>query len=120
MLISRGFGILVPVIPLVYLSAALAFVALIDKTECLYFSFGFALALSSATLWLLGKRLNRPSDKVLIDSETNEKAVVKERVVKKNKHSLFWIPMHWFAVLVGILAILFTILHFMVKQQSTG
>lgn len=126
MLISRGFGILVPVIPLVYLSAALAFLALIEKAEYLYFSFGFAMALTSATLWLLGKKVNSPSEKVLIDPETNKESVVSEVAVKKkkkkkkNKHTLFWIPMHWFAFPAGILAILFTILHFMIKQHGTG
>jgi len=105
-------GILVPVIPLVYLPEALTFIMLIEKAEYLYFSFTVAMVFTSATLWLLGKKFSSASDKVLIDPETNQ-----EVIIKKNKHTFFWIPMHWFAVPAGILAILFGIVHFMLKEQ---
>lgn len=58
----------------------------------------FALVLSGVISWFLGKRLNKPNDRNLIDKETGE-----EVILKKAKHKLFFIPMeYWGPILIGI------------------
>ncbi len=86
--------------------ALLALIFGLDKPELIYFGTGLAMAASAITIWEIGTRLNRAPDKKLIDPETNEE------IVFKNKHTLFWVPMQWFAIPVSIIAILSISLHF--------
>ncbi len=63
---------------------------------------GFVLALAAmaAMLWWVGRRINDPAlDKVLIDPETGEQV----RLAKR--HTLFWIPVQWYAFAPAIMAV---------------
>lgn len=97
MIVWQGFGFLVVLIPIVFLGVIGATTA----THHMTYSIEVALILSAITLWFLGKKLNGAPGKVLIDPETNEE------VVFKNKHTFFWIPMEWFAIVLAILAVAF-------------
>ena len=95
MLIWSGWGILV--IPI---AAAVSFVgaglsSLVNLSPQVGVYLGCVLA--SAPIWYVGSRLNRPVP--------GYHPRTGERVVYKNQHTLFWIPMQYYAFIVGILAI---------------
>ena len=48
--------------------------------------------ITAALLWWLGKRLNSAPGRELVDPKTGE------RLVLRRRHSLFWIPMQWWAI----------------------
>ena len=59
-----------------------------------------ALLLASAfVIWWFGKRLESRPGKELMDPQTQEKVILKER------HTIFWMPLHYFAVVVAAFAI---------------
>ena len=107
MIIWQGLGILVVFIPVAYLVAVLGIVFGLQKPELIYLGTAFAMALSTFTIWSMGKKLNNSEGKVLIDPETNEKITI------KNKHSLFWIPMQWFAIPALLLTLIAIGFHFL-------
>ncbi len=95
MIVWQGFGFLVALIPIIFIGGINA----IDASDTMTYGFEVALLLSAVTIWLLGRKLNSKQGKILIDPETNEPVEI------KNKHTLFWIPMEWFAVLIAAFAI---------------
>jgi hypothetical protein len=58
------------------------------------------LIAAALVVWWFGKRLENRPGKELIDPQTQQKVVLKE------KHTLFWIPLHYFAIVLAGLAIL--------------
>ena len=50
--------------------------------------------------WVFGKKWNSNNQKILIDKETGKK------VLLKGNHSLFWIPMQYWSVILGVLGII--------------
>ena len=101
MLIWSGWGILVLIITFI----VAFFMDGISKSTGINSDLTFALGLifSGLICWFLGKRLNRPSDKIYINKETGEE--VRE---KNGKHRLFFIKMeYWAPVLIffGIIGI---------------
>ena len=59
---------------------------------------------SSYLLWIIGKRLNRNNLRRLIDPETNEE------VILKSNHSLFFIKIRYWGLLLGIFTVFGSIL----------
>ena len=99
MIVWQGFGFLVALIPVVIL---LLFSVLgIDKN--FKFSEEVTLLATAIIVWLVGRKLNSQPAKILIDPQTNQE------VILKNKHTMFWIPMEYYAILfaIGAAAILF-------------
>lgn len=105
MIIWKGLGFLTFAIPLV---CALIMQVGVNS----YFGDGFytaaswplplALFLSSAFVFLVGYKVNNNEGKILIDPQTNEK------VLLKTTHSLFWIPMqYWSVIIVGLSIMLY-------------
>jgi len=85
MIVWQGLGFLAVLIPMIL-------IGLIGDME-------IALLMSAFVVWFAGKKLNSKPGKVLIDPETNEEVEI------KNKHTLFWIPMEWFAIVIMIIAV---------------
>ncbi len=102
MIIWNGYGILVPVI---VFSISLLFQFMLDSL----FYKGFyssqkwppflALSLSSVVIWLLGRRLNKNNERVLVDPKTGEQV----KLVKN--HSFFWIKMEYWAIIFLLLGL---------------
>ncbi|MGD0743936.1 MAG: hypothetical protein ABSA45_02165 [Verrucomicrobiota bacterium] len=67
--------------------------------------FAVSLLCSSAICWFLGDYLRKRSDRIVIDKQTG-----KEFVLNQSRHTLFFIPMRWWGLilLVGAM-ILFAI-----------
>ena len=61
-------------------------------------AFGYVLLLAAVCVWFLGKKLNSKPGKILIDPATNQNIEIKQ------KHTIFWMPMEWFAVVLVIFA----------------
>jgi len=67
--------------------------------------FAVSLIVSAAICWLLSDYLRKRSDRVVIDKQTGQ-----EFLINQSRHTLFWIPMHWWApILIVIAWILFAI-----------
>ena len=97
MIIWQGFGFLAVLIPIV---VAIIFVFITpSNAEVTDAMLSAIFVVSAIVTWFTGKKLNSKPGKVLIDSETQEK------VELKNKHTLFWIPMEWIAILWVLMAI---------------
>ncbi len=62
------------------------------------------LIASSLVIWWLGKRLESIPGKELIDPQTQEKVILKE------KHTIFWMPLHYFSVVLAAFAILMPVI----------
>jgi hypothetical protein len=58
---------------------------------------GLGLLASATALWYGGRIMNSPvHDRILIDPKTGQQVVLTDR------HTLFWIPMEWWAVIIGV------------------
>ncbi|RIJ84338.1 hypothetical protein RSP822_22110 [Ralstonia solanacearum] len=103
-LIWQGLGFLAFLIPVcVSLIGQLTADALFGKGYYTAPPFLFAtlMVLSAAAIWYLGKALNGRPGRVLVDPKTGQ------QVELKAKHTLFWIPLQWTALLVAVLGVSF-------------
>ncbi len=97
MIVWRGLGFLAVLIPMAVL---LIFSSLgIDKNFS--YSDGLIMLISAIIIWFVGRKLNTRPAKILIDPQTNQE------VVFKDKHTIFWIPMEYSAIFWAIAAIAF-------------
>ena len=64
---------------------------------------GSALILAGVFSWLMGRKWNSAEGKVMIDKETGQE------VLFKQKHSIFWIKMEYWGIIFGILGIVFIV-----------
>ena len=103
--IWEGYGYLAALIPIIIFLLYIAIETVFTGSEDLS-SLGviFCLALSSYLLWIIGKRLNRNNRRRLIDPETNEE------VILKSNHSLFFIKIQYWVLMLGIFTVFGTIL----------
>jgi hypothetical protein len=102
MLIWQGFGILGPLICLIVVIAvqALFGATLGDQyTTTHAWTTAVALLLAAVASWFAGVRLNSAPGRELIDPATQE------RVILRKRHTLFWIPMQYIAVVMVVLAV---------------
>lgn len=99
MVIWSGFGFLVLII------AAIVFIAtqyIIDATmgpgsyQSVIWSIPLAGIIAGAAIYAIGNMFNSKPGKVLIDPETNQP------VELKRNHTLFWIPMQFWGLIVAI------------------
>lgn len=102
MIVWQGFWFLAALIPIILIGL----IGAVDKGHSMTYGFELALIISAIAVWFVGKKLNGKQGKVLIDPETNEK------VELKNKHTLFWIPMEWFSIVIAAFAIFGITMHF--------
>ncbi len=91
MIVWQGFGFLAALIP----AALLVVLGILSKSSPVAHGVELALLASAALVWFLGRRLNGGADRVLVDPKTNEE------VRLKSKHTLFWVPMEWIALLLA-------------------
>jgi hypothetical protein len=100
MVIWKGWGILALLIPAVFIAGG--DVLLQEILGAQYDSpvvKALLLLVSAAAVWVAGRKLNGVPVKKLIDPETGK------TVAFKTVHSIFWIPMEWYAVLWVIAAV---------------
>ena len=60
---------------------------------------GVSLLVSAVMCWYLGDYLRTRPGRVLIDKQTGRE------VVLRRKHTLFFIPMHWWGAILGVCAL---------------
>lgn len=106
MIIWKGWGILLIAIGVVFLlltevvvEAAIGNDAYFQEATWPMF---LALVLSAAVIWPLGRWLNRPSGRVLVDRETGE-----EVMVGGGDHSFFFIKLQYWAPILVVMGLLF-------------
>ena len=102
MIVWQGFGFLAVLIPVIFIGLLGA----VNQSYSMTYSFELALIMSAIAVWFVGKKLNSKQGKILIDPETNQP------VELKNKHTLFWIPMEWFSIIIAVIAIFGISTHF--------
>ena len=64
-----------------------------------------AMLVSGAAVYFLGYKLNTQPGKVMIDPGTNEK------VELRKKHTLFWLPMQYWGLVIAIGGTLLIVLY---------
>ena len=69
--------------------------------------FALSLILSAGICWFLGTYLRKRSDRVVIDKKTGE-----ELVINQSQHTFFFVPMHWWAPLLLLLALVLVCIEF--------
>ena len=55
---------------------------------------------SAVACWFLGNALRKRADRVVIDKETGE-----ELTISRSRHTMFFVPMHWWAPILIVLAL---------------
>lgn len=100
MVIWSGWGILTVVIVLLVggpITAVLANLAG-TKGDAAGYALAVGLLASAAVNWFVGRRLNARPGRELVDPATGE------RVVLRTRHSLFFVPMQWWSVVLAVVA----------------
>ena len=94
MIVWSGYG---------FLTAIFALVGLLIGNSLLGsvpFHSSIGIILGAVANWFVGKKLNSVPGRTLIDEETGE------RLEYKRSHTLFWIAMEWWSIILTLLAIL--------------
>lgn len=107
MIIWRGWGILAALIPAAFFILFAVVFGVGAKGTAVANSpyMGLFMVLvpgvcSAALVWWLGRKLNSAPARELVDPKTGQ------RVVLRNDHSLFWIPMQWWAIPIALIVLL--------------
>lgn len=61
---------------------------------------GIGELLAAIAVWFTGVRLNREGDRRLLDPKTGKEVVLRRR------HTLFWIPMQYWAPVLGLIGVI--------------
>jgi hypothetical protein len=104
-LIWRGWGILAILIPLVALGLGAVIgmaIAPSNGAAAGVVTAIFGLA-GSATVWVVGERLNGAPGRLLVDPATGEKLIL------RSTHTLFWVPLQWWAPVAALFSIVVAI-----------
>lgn len=97
-IVWSGLGFLVPVLGFVELMLLSVVPETMNHSLALALKFLIVLA-GTLGIWTLGRKLSQGPGRVLIDPETNE------RIVLRTRHTLFWIPMEYWAFIVAIICV---------------
>jgi hypothetical protein len=98
-LIWTGWGILVVPIGVALSFLGVGVAQLVNLNEDVGVLIGLPLA--CVAVWFVGNRLNRPVE--------GYHPRTGERVIYKNQHTLFWIPMQYYAFIGGAFGVISTI-----------
>jgi hypothetical protein len=100
-IVWRGWGIIVVAIAAVamFVGAALGAAVGITGQDGDY-PVGLALILAGVGTWFLGIRMNRNADRHLVDPATGEAVIV------RGGHSLFFVPVRWWGLLMVVVGAL--------------
>jgi len=102
MLVWKGWGILALIIPLVI---SLSVGSALDSYYGEYFyknsawAMPLVLGISSVVVFIVGYKINSKPGKIVIDPENNE------QIELKTTHSMFWIPLQYWSVIILAIAI---------------
>ena len=101
MLIWQGLGFLAAIIPIIcYVLFSKVVTAALGLSYTNSHSWPGALAtlIGAGFVWLIGWKASGPG-RTLVDLKTGQPVVIKK------KHTLFWIPMEYFAIVLVVVAI---------------
>ncbi|WP_054957318.1 hypothetical protein [Paenibacillus dakarensis] len=96
MIFWRGWGIIGILFPIL-IAGLLAALGFTDENSHWYYFIG--LTLSAIPVWFIGKRLNKDKDEIYTNEKTGE------RFKLGNRHTLFFIPLQYYAIVYPILGI---------------
>ncbi|MDG3583212.1 hypothetical protein [Galbibacter pacificus] len=95
MIIWSGRGFLIALVLFASLFAGFYFL----PKESSDYGFVFAAFLTGFFSWAFGRKWNRADNRVFIDEKTGQRFRI------KNNHTLFWIPMQYWGIILPILGI---------------
>ncbi|KJK20845.1 hypothetical protein ACU4GI_10090 [Cupriavidus basilensis] len=95
-LIWQGLGFLVVIVPLAVMLVMSLLGSVLNLSNVA--TIVVALILSAVAVFYLGRRLNSRPGRILVDPKTQEPVELRKR------HTLFWIPMQYWAVPILIIA----------------
>lgn len=93
MIIWSGRGIL---IPLILVASILLFIS-VSSDEIGVYTFPLSILLAGVLNWYLGNKWNNKEGRIMVDETTGE------RVEFKPNHTLFWIKMQYWGVLLCLI-----------------
>ncbi|MDX8379159.1 MAG: hypothetical protein R8K48_03815 [Gallionella sp.] len=102
MVVWKGWGILALIMPLIM---SLSVGSTLDAYygEDFYKNSAWAmplvLGIAAIVVFILGNKINRKPGKIVIDPENNE------RIELKTTHSMFWIPLQYWSLIILAIAI---------------
>ena len=102
MIVWSGWGVLTVVFALLAVGIGAVLQPVLDGSGLvLPAATGLAIGLVIAAVinWVVGRRLNRAPGREMIDAKTGQRVTIRRR------HSLFWIPMHFFSVVFLLFAV---------------
>ncbi len=108
-LIWRGWGLLAVVVPAVlcglsiFIVSAIAAAAKMNQAgQNLAAGIAIFIAglISAYLVWIWGRRLNSQPGRTLIDPADGSSVVI------RRSHSLFWIPMQWWAPIIALFCLM--------------
>lgn len=104
MIVWTRLGFIALLIPM----AIFLLIGEVDKSHPMAYKNEIGFVISAIAVWFTGKKLNSATSakKVMIDPETNKE------VVLNNKHTIFFVPMEWFALFLAAGAIYHLSKHF--------
>lgn len=97
MIFWKGWGIIGIAFPIL-VAAVIASLGSTDDNYNWYYFIG--LTLSAIPVWFIGKHLNRNKDEVYTNERTGQ------RFTLGNSHTLFFIPLQYYAIVYPILGII--------------
>ena len=98
MIFWKGWGILGLLFPILIVSM-LVLLGYSDEDRAANWIYFIGLTLSAVPVWFLGKHLNRDKDEVYVNERTGK------RVKMGYRHTLFFIPLQYYAIVYPILGI---------------
>lgn len=104
LLIWRGWGILAVIIPVMFFLLSIAIAVEVNiHNVIIQFLPLISLFISGPVVWFTGVKLNNTQPRNLIDPKTQQKFTFKK------VHSLFWIPMQYYGIIILAFGILIVI-----------
>ena len=97
--IWEGHGYLAVLIPVINFFL-FCLIALVLPEDLFLKGLFISTGVSSYLLWKIGKRFNRNNRRRLIDPKTNEE------VILKSSHSLFFVKIEYWGLILGIISVL--------------
>jgi hypothetical protein len=102
MIVWKGWGLMALLIPLlctIFVGTAVDSIYGVDFYKNSDWAMPLILGLSSIIVFYLGYKLNNKPGRIVIDIETNK------TIELKNTHSMFWIPLQYWAVIISAFSI---------------
>jgi hypothetical protein len=100
-IIHKGWGILAVLIPVGFFFAGM-FIPKFNDPRVDAHLLDATILISALTVWLVGRKLNCAKEEATVIASGQDETPTSKL---KNQHTLYWIPMQWYALLWATIGI---------------